>query len=500
VVPLVENADTVVNADRLVGEYLEAYRQRYGQAPRQMVVFVAGSDLNREVGPVAGQVCRTVMRSRLVELQRRYPEVDLIQWAGIGSGPMRSGPGRFPEKLSMLHPGMTFTVQPDQIDQPDLEETVKAMGRAALRTRPRQMSAEKERRLLAVGAAFADIHARLSLRSALSTVRLNNLLTPLQQRGRKASAATLIYEKDGQRYLRSVQPKEASAARGTTYGRTLDISGYAGLLDESFAPQKRAIERRQRAIDALWPAGLADPRAIGGAFARYLQGDALTTVAGLGHAIETAQAQLGKREVNRLRPLITFLVKNDGFVLTRDAALVRQRVQVLQPHLSTAQIERQVKWYFADLAALERFLGRPLESLISTADRTRYEAASRKLYSNPALVRYLQGNDIPLTDWRKIMESIVPLLSNPSWNRIGALPPSSPAPTRSATWIGVPSVSSSKGRGSLRYQRAIAARTVAARARTACTSRTPAAARIWLKASRFSGSAVTTASTRVRGS
>ena len=421
VVPLVESADTVMNAHALVGDYLKQYQRRYGTRPRQVVVFVAGSDLNRQVGPVAAQLSRTVMRSRLAKLQRSLSnKVDIIPWVGIGSGPMRSGVGRFPDKASMLHPGMTFTVQPDQVyDQKNLEGTVKAMGKAALRARPRTLSAGQENKLVALGASFADIHARVSLRSAVSTVRLANLLAPLKQRGRKSSTANLLYKKDGRLYLRSVQPREKGGSG--TYGRTLDISGYTQQLSNDHGPQRRALQRRQRTIDRLWPEGLSDPRAIKGAFARYLQGHALTTVSGLGLALNKARSTLGAREVNRLRPFITFLVQNDGFVLTRDRALVRQRIQVLNPGLSAPQVNRRVKRYFADIAALEQYLRKPLESFISTGDRRRYERMSRRLYKNTHFQKYMRGQDIRLDDWVKIIDNVLPVLGNPGWNRIGRL-------------------------------------------------------------------------------
>ncbi len=421
VVPLVESADTVMNAHALVGDYLKQYQKRYGTRPRQVVVFVAGSDLNRQVGPVAAQLSREVMRSRLTKLQRSLSgQVDIIPWAGNGSGPMRSGVGRFPEMASRLHPGMTFTVQPDQVyDQKNLEATVKAMGDAAFRARPRALSAGREGKLVALGASFADIHARISLRNAVSTVRLANLIAPLKQRGRKSSTANLLYKKDGQLYLRSAQPQEKGGSG--TYGRTLDISGYTRQLSGDYGTQRSALKRRQKTIDRLWPKGLSDPRAIKGAFARYVQGHALTTVCGLGLALDKARSALGAREVNRLRPMITFLVKNDGFVLTRDRSLVRLRIQVQNPGLSARQVDRRVKRYFTDISSLERYLRKPLESFISTKDRRRYESMSRRLYENPHFQRYMRGKDIRLDDWIKVVNDVLPLLGNPGWNRIGWL-------------------------------------------------------------------------------
>jgi phosphoenolpyruvate carboxylase len=429
-VPLVEDASTVMHADAMVKDYLAQHRARYGETPKHLVVFVAGSDLNRELGPVGGQLARTVMRSRLARLQRSIPEVDLVPWVGIGSGPMRSGLGRFPEKYGMVHPGMTATIQPDQLDQKNLESAVRALGRSALDRRPPVLSAAAEDKLIAMGAIFTDVHARLSLRNALPTVRLANLLAPLDQRGRKKSSANLFYEKEGEVYLRSVQPKEATD--GTTYGRTLDVTTYVDCLPTGCARDARRLMDRQRTIDKLWPKGLSDPRAIPGAFARYIEGDSLTTAAGLGEALRQVEQRYGRRELGRVRPFVTLLVRNDGFVLTKDRALVRQRLTALHPELTPAQLNVRVGRYFADIAALERFLGRPIEQLISTTDRTRYETASRKLYSNPHFVKYLQGGDISLRQWLKVMDDLLPLLSNPSWNRIGLAPTSDDATTRLA--------------------------------------------------------------------
>jgi len=420
-VPLVEDANTVMNAHTMVQGYLDHCRVQYGKAPKHMVLFVAGSDLNRELGPVGGQVARTVMRSRLARLQKQVPAVDIIPWVGIGSGPMRSGVGRFPDKAALLHPGMTVTIQPDQLDQHNRDSAVVALGRAAFNARPEKLTPGQEQKLVAMGALFTDSHARLSLTNALSTVRLANLLAPLDQRGRKKSSANLLYEKEGEVFLRSVQPAETGTDQ-TTYGRTLDVSTYACCLPSGCTTEARQLRRRQKSIDRLWPAGLSDPRAIPGAFARYVQGDALTTVAGLGSALARAEKRHGRREVNRLRPFISFLVQNDGFVLTRDRALVGQRITALHPELSRAQVGRRVGQYFTDLARLERFMGQPIEGLISLPDRARYEATSRKLYSNPHFVNYLRGTDISIKQWLKVMDDLVPLLSNPSWNRIGRAP------------------------------------------------------------------------------
>jgi len=420
-VPLVEDANTVMNADAMVKGYMDHCRSHYGEVPRHLVVFVAGSDLNRELGPVGGQMARTVMRSRLARLQKTVPAVDIVPWIGIGSGPMRSGVGRFPQKTSMLHPGMTATVQPDQLDQRNVESAVVALGRSVFRARAKQLDPRQEDKLVALGAAFTDVHAKLSVQNALSTVRLANLLAPMDQRGRKKSSANLLYDKNGEVYLRSVQPAE-KGTDGSTYGRTLDISTYARCLPSGCDREARRLRRRQKVIDRKWPAGLSDPRAIPGAFARFVQGESLTTVAGLGSGLAQAERLHGKRETNRLRPFITFLVQNDGFVLTRDRALVQQRIGTLNPQLTPAQVNGRVKHYFNDLSHLERYLGQPIEKLISLPDRARYEKASHKLYSNPHFKGYLRGQDISIKHWIKVMDDLVPLLSNPSWNRIGLAP------------------------------------------------------------------------------
>jgi phosphoenolpyruvate carboxylase len=418
VVPLVEYADTVMNVHTLLGEYMKRYAGSYGAPPKRMVVFVAGSDLNRQVGPVAAQISRTVMRSRLARLQEKTPLVDIVPWVGIGSGPMRSGVGRFPEAASMLHPGMTFTVQPDQVDQGrTLKRTLRAMGDSALKAQAPKLSASQERTLTALGSYFADQHASISLRHSLSRIRIANLLTPLKQRGRKNTAAKLLYQRDGKVFLRSVRPGEKGD--GSTYGRVLDISGYTAQIDGTFPAERKRLERRQRSIGKLWPTGLSDPRAISGAFARYVEGNSLTTVCGLGLALQRAEAKLGRGQLASIRPFVTFLVKNDGFVLTKNRALVRQRVEVLRPELSRGQVDRQVRRYFADVAALERYLGQPIEKLVPRKERQRYDRSSRRLFESPQFKRYLQGQDISIQDWSSIMKRVVPLLSNPGWNRVG---------------------------------------------------------------------------------
>jgi hypothetical protein len=101
---------------------------------------------------------------------------------------------------------------------------------------------------------------------------------------------------------------------------------------------------------------------------------------------------------------------------------VQTRLTALNPGLNPAQLERKIKAYFDDLAALERFLGQPLESLVSVKDRQLYERAARQLYNNPRFVDYLQGKDLRLKDWSTIMDDLLPLLSHPKWNRIGQAP------------------------------------------------------------------------------
>lgn len=136
-------------------------------------------------------------------------------------------------------------------------------------------------------------------------------------------------------------------------------------------------------------------------------------------ALEAAGARLGRARLASLRPFITFLVRNDGFVLTRDRARVRRRIQVLRPELAPRQVDRRVRRYFDDVAALERYLGQPLERLVPRRDRRRYERASRRLFDSPHFRRYLRGHDISIDAWAEIMQRVVPLLDNPGWNRVG---------------------------------------------------------------------------------
>ena len=433
VVPLLESSDAVLDSARITREYLRYYEGHFGRLPAHALVFLAGSDLNREVGPVAGQLLRSVARSRLAQLQARHPGVDLIPWIGVGSGPMRSGVGRHPELAGALHPGMTFTVQPDQLDQRNRKAVLAAFGQAALGARPELLDAKTEQHRIALAVAFADVHAALTTRNALPSIRIANLLAPLNQRGRKGAIGKLLYERDGELYLRSAQddksPPAPTPPTGAAYGRTLDLAGLAEQLDAPFQPERARVERRQAIIDRYWPQGIPDSRAISGAFARYVEGHSLTTVAGLGRALEQTEARHGRRAAESLRPLILYLVKNDGFVLTRDRELVRRRIEVLLPHFTPAEVTQWTQRYFDDLALLDRYLARPaqgassgglrLEELIDTKHRTRYESASRRLYGNASFVRYLRGQDLPLREWMTVMDDLVPLLANPGWNRIG---------------------------------------------------------------------------------
>jgi phosphoenolpyruvate carboxylase len=442
VVPLVESADAVAGSAKIAESYLGYYRSRFGRLPAHALVFLAGSDLNREVGPVAGQLLRSVARSRLARLQQRMPEVDLVPWIGVGSGPMRSGVGRFPELASALHPGMTFTVQPDQLDQRNRKAVLAAFGQAALSARAERLDPKGEENRVALAVAFADVHAALTTRNALPSIRIANLLAPLNQRGRKGALGKLLYERDGELYLRSPgdqQPQGYAPApaptlptgpmNGTAYGRSLELVGLASELKAAHQRERASVERRQAIIDRFWPQGIPDSRAIAGAFARYVEGHSLTTVAGLGRALEQAEALHGRAATESLRPLIRFLVQNDGFVLTRDRSLVRRRIRVLLPNFTRAEVEQWTQRYFDDLALLERYLARPaqdgtpgvrrLEDLIETKHRTRYERASRRLYRNAAFVRYLRGEDLRLDDWVRVMDDLIPLLANPGWNRIG---------------------------------------------------------------------------------
>ncbi|MCA9665900.1 MAG: phosphoenolpyruvate carboxylase [Myxococcales bacterium] len=414
VVPLLESAKPVVDGDKLVADYLSYHRQHFGRAPGQMVVMVAGSDLNREIGPLAAHLARSVMVSRMRALQSRFRGVQIVPWLGGGSGPMRSGTGRFPEMAAKLYSGMSFTVQPDHLDQPNLDATVRAMRRSALASKPRPLGADAQRGALALSTSFADAHARTSLQYALSTVRLANLLAPLKQRGRKSTSSTqLVVERDGKLYLRSVQ----ASGEGVGYGRKLDLAGLGDLLTRG--DDKALLSRRQRAIAALWPQGLADPRAISGAFARYVSGQSLTTVHGLGAALAHAEKRHGLAAVREMLPMVRFLVKNDGFVLTRDRELVRTRIAALRPHLGKGQVDRQVRLYMQDIATLERYLGTSIESLVDKKLQRRYQRDSRALFSDPRFIDYLRGKDLPLDAWSDVTKKVMRLLGNPGWNRIG---------------------------------------------------------------------------------
>jgi hypothetical protein len=238
----------------------------------------------------------------------------------------------------------------------------------------------------------------------------------------------LLIEKGGQLYLRAATPTEAPAGSN----RRLDVQSFASAVPEEFPELRAKLGQQQRDIDAAWPRGLADPRAILGAFARYVEGDGLTTVHGLGAGISEVTARFGAEEAETLRPFVTFLVKNDGFVLTRDQSLMRLRLSVLNPELQPAELDRKVADQIADLERLERFLGQPLEALVPAEDRSRYERASRRLYKNPHFVRYMAGTDLEIHDWRAVIDDLLPLLQHRGWNRIGMAPVGESRPSRIA--------------------------------------------------------------------
>ncbi len=148
-------------------------------------------------------------------------------------------------------------------------------------------------------------------------------------------------------------------------------------------------------------------------------GQGLTDVVGLGTALKTLAAQRRDAVAARLRPYVTFVVKNDGFVLTKDAALIRTRLSVMQPSLNEKQLDRRVKDYLDDISALEGFLGAPVEQLTSAADRKSYDQRSRRLFGNPSLKKYLRGEDLKLNEWRTVMDDVVHLLGHAGWNRVG---------------------------------------------------------------------------------
>jgi hypothetical protein len=252
------------------------------------------------------------------------------------------------------------------------------------------------------------------LRNALPSLRLANLLQPLNQRGRKSSAKNLVFEKDGELYLRSVHPEPVDAG-----GRKLDVAGYESALPDDDASGHALLQDRVRTIEKLWPRGLPDTRAIPGSFARFVGGQGLTTVVGMGTALEALAGSHGAAVAERLRPFVTFLVKNDGFVLSKDAALVRLRLSVLHPDLNAAQLDRRVTEYLADISALERYLGSPVEKLTRARDRNAYARLSRRLFDNASLKKYLAGEDLRLDEWRHVMDDVVKLLGHRGWNRVG---------------------------------------------------------------------------------
>ncbi len=93
-VALLEDPQTIVEGTYWVEDYITYYQSRYGDTPPSVILFVAGSDLNRIAGPVAGELLRSVMISRMHRLQKKYPKIQLMVWLGSGGGPIRSGPGR----------------------------------------------------------------------------------------------------------------------------------------------------------------------------------------------------------------------------------------------------------------------------------------------------------------------------------------------------------------------------------------------------------------------
>jgi hypothetical protein len=317
-VALVEEPETVIfGADWLRFYLNEFYKPRYGALPPSVILFMAGSDLNRITGPIPGEYLRSILINRLHGLQREFADVHIIPWIGSGGNAVRSGPGMlvrssagnyFKEQdgpngaHSLLNLGIARTFQPDHLEavrrmdgsasapftkQPAAEEValVYDASRSLTGTSiPSEFGQEEENRRIVWTGILLFTHIDRINRYALPLSNLRALLERHNQVGRVKSAAP-------------TNPTEAAYGRDwpQVYGYLNEVLKNA---EQGFAPSQwrsgngqnlrtalsMLLETLQERLQAnkSWTSTTKSTRAINDAFGRYILGTPLTTVHGIG--------------------------------------------------------------------------------------------------------------------------------------------------------------------------------------------------------------------------
>lgn len=359
-VTLVEDPATVVQGASWLRDYLQFYLRRYGQGSLpNALLFIAGSDLNRIVGGVAGELLRSVLINRLLDLQTelasnnfmrgiRTQTIKVIPWIGAGGGPSRSGPGtlvpgvgfkEYKDGHALLNYGIARTFQPDGLEagvfpvhkQPDFEQIKMVFdvahdfngpperGLISGSTVPKFDKAEESRRIFWAGITMVSHFDRVN-RYALPAVRLRDLLERHNQVGRVKSGATSSEADPGNAVAPNKQ--EVYGREWPTFeGYVLNVLGNKDVgfnpavstlsndvvtnayLQASLASVLTELQSRIQQTRDWTPQNVKATRAINDAFARYILGAPLTTSHGIGSTLRLLDKYIDPGETTLVRAI-----------------------------------------------------------------------------------------------------------------------------------------------------------------------------------------------------
>jgi len=345
-VALVEDPSTVISAHIWMETYLGFFKRTYGKDAPSILLFVAGSDLNRIIGGVGGELLRSVMINRLHKLQRNNENILFIPWLGSGGNDVRSGPGELLNagaqiwaeqntdgSHALLNVGIPRTIQADALasprkfleelaafgDQPVDHEVFRLARQEDIKTvydatkvlttaeipsdfdpADTRKNADKERQRMLWAGLTMFTHINRVTRFAWPINNLKSLLERHNQVGRVGSSGAIAYGRQWPTvsdYVNGVLYKEQHPDPGDIIKPEHGLLGFMvgtdanGLDDASknfINIQRGAMHvlllTLQKRLDKVpaWTGITRSTRAINDAFARYVLGTPLTTVHGIG--------------------------------------------------------------------------------------------------------------------------------------------------------------------------------------------------------------------------
>ncbi|MDE2311720.1 MAG: phosphoenolpyruvate carboxylase [Patescibacteria group bacterium] len=152
-IPLFEQVSTIINSDKILGQYLDLHKKLFGFTPPYMRPFVARSDPALNSGLVPTVIAVKIALSRYAKFAKKH-NIDLYPIIGCGSLPFRGGlyPLHLERFLNEYRGVRTVTIQSAfRYDYPKttVAKAIKTLERELPKTKAVEMTAAEEEKLIA---------------------------------------------------------------------------------------------------------------------------------------------------------------------------------------------------------------------------------------------------------------------------------------------------------------------------------------------------------------